>query len=148
MIITMPPNLFYNVTIPCALWFISKGRKNRGDRTLFIDARKMGKMITRKDRVLEDEDIKQISDIYHQFVKTGQVDDKLGFSKVATLEEIAEQDYILTPGRYVGFEDLDKDTEPFETKFPRLKAELLEQFKASEELTKRIRKNLEALCES
>ena len=98
-IIAMPIQLFYSVTIPVTLWFITKGKKQKG-KTLFIDARKMGHMVDRKHRDFSDEDIQKLADTFESF-QNGTLEDVKGFCKVATLEDIAAQDYILTPGRYI-----------------------------------------------
>src|SRR5690554_4194516 len=83
-IVTMPPNLFYNVTIPVCLWFISKNKENRKDKILFINARKMGTMVTRKFRDLSDEEIQRICDTYHNW-RDGkeEYEDIQGFCKSA-----------------------------------------------------------------
>jgi type I restriction enzyme M protein len=144
-IVTLPSNLFFNVTIPCCLWFIARDRKNRSGKTLFIDGRELGTMVTRKNRELSLEDIQKVATIYADF-KTGQlVEDELGFVKTASLEDIRNNDFILTPGRYVGFKPAQDDGEPFEEKMKRLTAELYSQFDKSAELESRIRRNLEAI---
>ena len=113
-IIAMPTQLFYSVTIPVTLWFISKNKPQKG-KTLFIDARKMGHMVDRKHRDFSDEDIRKLSDTFEAF-QNGTLTDKKGFCAVATTADIAKQDYILTPGRYVGIADQEEDSEPFEKK--------------------------------
>ena len=100
-IITLPTQLFYTTGIPVSLWFLNKNKKQKG-KTLFIDARELGTMVTRKLRELKEEDIKLMAETYNQYTE-GTLEDEKGFCKVATLEDIKEQDYILTPGRYVGF---------------------------------------------
>ena len=139
----MPTQLFYSVTIPVTLWFITKNKKQKG-KTLFIDARKMGEMVDRKHRDFSDEDIKKLADTFDLFQK-GKLEDVKGFCKVATTDEIAEQDYILTPGRYVGIEEQEDDGEPFDEKMKRLTAELSQMFKESHDLEKEIKKNLGAI---
>lgn len=104
-IVTMPTNLFYTVTIPVCLWFVSKKRENRKDKILFIDARKMGHMVTRKHRELSDEEIKQICDTYHNWRNDKGYEDIQGFCKSTSLDEVRGHEYILTPGRYVGIEE-------------------------------------------
>ena len=99
-IIAMPTQLFYTTQIPVSLWFLAKNKKQKG-KTLFIDARKLGTMVTRKLRELTDEDIKKIADTYNAFVD-GTFEDEKGFCAVVTTQDIAKQDYILTPGWYVG----------------------------------------------
>jgi type I restriction enzyme M protein len=144
-IITMPPNLFYNVTIPVCLWFISKNRENRKDKILFIDARKMGYMETRKHRELTDEEIKQIYNTYHNWRNGKDYEDIQGFCKSANIEEIRGHEYILTPGRYVGIEEVKDDGEPFDEKMTRLTEELAEMFAKSHHLEDEIRQRLGAI---
>ena len=144
-IVTMPPNLFYNVTIPVCLWFISKNRENRKDKILFIDARKMGTMITRKHRELSDEEIKQIYGAYHNWRDQKGYEDFQGFCKSADIEEVRGHEYILTPGRYVGIEEAEDDGEPFDEKMTRLTGELAEMFTKSHNLEDEIRQRLGAL---
>lgn len=142
-IVAMPTQLFYSVTIPVTLWFISKNKKQKG-KTLFIDARKMGYMVDRKHRDFTDEDIAKLSDTFTAF-QNGTLDDVKGFCAVATTEDIAKQDYILTPGRYVGIEEQEDDGEPFEEKMTRLTSELSEMFKKSRVLEEEIREKLGAI---
>ncbi len=142
-IVALPTQLFYSVTIPVTLWFITKNKKQKG-KTLFIDARKMGHMVDRKHRDFDDEDIQKIADTFEAF-QNGTLEDVKGFCAVATLEDIAKQDYILTPGRYVGIEEQEDDGEPFEEKMARLTSELSEMFKKSHELEDEIRKKLGAI---
>ena len=142
-IVAMPTQLFYSVTIPVTLWFITKGKKQKG-KTLFIDARKLGTMVTRKLRELTDEDIKKIADTYNAFVE-GTLEDEKGFCAVVTTQDIAKQDYILTPGRYVGIEEQEDDGEPFEEKMGRLTSELSELFTKSHELEAQIKERLGAI---
>lgn len=142
-IIAMPAQLFYTTQIPVSLWFLSKNKKCK-NKTLFIDARKMGTMVTRKLRELTDEDIKKLADTYNAYVD-GTLEDVKGFCAVKDTKDIAEQDYILTPGRYVGIEEQEDDGEPFEEKMARLTSELSDMFKKSHELEEEIRKNLGAI---
>ena len=156
-IIAMPTQLFYTTQIPVSLWFISKRKKQPG-KTLFIDARKMGVMVSRKLRELTDgtkeeyknedgtlkNDIKKIADTYNAYV-AGTLEDVKGFCAVATTEEIAKQDYILTPGRYVGIEEQQDDGEPFEEKMARLTSELSDLFVQSHKLEAEIKEKLGAI---
>ncbi len=142
-IVALPTQLFYSVTIPVTLWFISKNKKQKG-KTLFIDARKMGYMVDRKHRDFTDEDIQKLADTFTQF-QEGTLEDVKGFCAVADLEEIEKQDFILTPGRYVGIEEQEDDGEPLEEKMTRLTAELSEMFAKSHKLENEIRKNLSAI---
>ena len=142
-IVALPTQLFYSVTIPVTLWFISKNKKQKG-KTLFIDARKMGYMVDRKHRDFTDEDIQKLADTFTAF-QEGTLEDVKGFCAVADLQEIEKQDFILTPGRYVGIEEVEDDGEPFEEKMTRLTSELSEMFAKSHELEDEIRRKLGAI---
>ena len=142
-IVAMPSNLFYSVTIPVTLWFITRGKKQKG-KAVFIDARKMGTMVDRIHRELSDEDIAKIADTVEAFQK-GTLEDEKGFCAVASIQDIAKQDYILTPGRYVGIEEQEDDGEPFEEKMVRLTGELSELFAQSHKLEDEIRQKLGAI---
>ena len=142
-IVAMPTQLFYSVTIPVTLWFISKNKKQKG-KTLFIDARKMGYMVDRKHRDFTDEDIQKLADTFTAF-QDGTLKDVKGFCAVADLQEIEKQDFILTPGRYVGIEEVEDDGEPFEEKMTRLTSELSDMFAKAHELEEEIRKKLGAI---
>lgn len=137
-IVAMPTQLFYTTQIPVSLWFINKQKKQSG-KILFIDAREMGTMVSRKLRELTDEDIQKISGTYQEFVD-GTLEEVKGFCAAADLDEVAKQDYILTPGRYVGVGEQADDGEPFEEKMGKLTAELSELFDKSHELEKEIKK--------
>jgi len=149
-IVSLPSQLFYTTGIPACLWFISKNknlRKNDSrNNVLFIDAREMGEMISRKNRQLTDEDISRISATYLNW-KSGspEYEDALGFCKSASMEEVENNDFILTPGRYVGLAEIEEDSEPYEEKMARLTSELSDLFKESDRLKEEIRKNLGAL---
>ena len=142
-IVALPTQLFYSVTIPVTLWFISKNKKQKG-KTLFIDARKMGYMVDRKHRDFTDEDIQKLADTFEAF-QNGTLEDGKGFCAVADLQTIEKQDYILTPGRYVGIEEQEEDSEPFDEKMARLTSELSDMFAKSHELEAEIRKKLGAI---
>lgn len=142
-IVAMPSQLFYTTQIPVSLWFLAKNKKQKG-KTLFIDARKMGTMVTRKLRELTDEDIHKLAETYNAFVD-GTLEEVKGFCAVADTEEIAKQDYILTPGRYVGIEEQEDDGEPFEEKMARLTEELSQLFQKSHELEAEIKERLGAI---
>ena len=143
-ILAMPSNLFYTVTIPCSVWILNRDKKQKG-KTLFIDARNFGTMVTRKLRELSEEDTEKIASTYHKFVNDNNYEDIAGFCKVATIEEIKENNYVLTPGRYVGVEEQEDDGIPFEEKMKTITSELKEQFEESHRLEEEIRKNLEAI---
>ena len=142
-IIAMPTQLFYTTQIPVSLWFLNRKKKQAG-KTLFIDARKMGTMISRKLRELTEDDIQKIAGTYNDFV-VGTLENVKGYCASVTLEEIAKQDYILTPGRYVGIEEQEDDGEPFEEKMGRLTSELSDLFAKSHELEQEVREKLGAI---
>lgn len=142
-IIAMPTQLFYSVTIPVTLWFITKNKKQKG-KTLFIDARKMGYMVDRKHRDFTDEDISKLAKTFEDF-QNGTLEDVKGFCAVVGTKDIEKQDYILTPGRYVGIEEQEDDGEPFDEKMKRLTSELSTMFEKSRELEDEIRKKLGAI---
>jgi type I restriction enzyme M protein len=142
-IIAMPTQLFYTTQIPVSLWFISRNKKQKG-KTLFIDARKMGTMVNRRLREMTAGDIAKIAATFGAF-DNGTLEDVKGYCAAIATAEIARQDYILTPGRYVGIEEQDDDDEPFEEKMTRLTGELSEMFKRSRKLEGEIRKRLGAL---
>ena len=139
-IITLPTQLFYTTGIPVSLWFLNKNKKQKG-KTLFIDARELGTMVTRKLRELKEDDINLMADTYKKYTE-GTLEDEKGFCKVATQEDIKEQDYILTPGRYVGFKPEEDDGIPFEEKMKTLTTELDQLFEESHKLEKEIKNNL------
>lgn len=139
-IVALPPQLFFNTQIPVSLWIISKSKK-QSKQTLFIDARNLGTMITRKLRELTDEDIKKISTAFDSFHE-GTFKEEKGFSAVADIDKIRSQNFILTPGRYVGMEECIDDEEPFSDKIERLSNELTKLMQRSNELQKEILKNL------
>lgn len=142
-IVALPSNLFYSVTIPACLWFISRDKKQSG-KTVFIDARKMGELIDRKHRDFNNEEIKKIADTFESF-QNGELEDIKGFCAVVEIADIAKQDYVLTPGRYVGLEEQEDDGEPFEEKMERLTSELAEMFVRSHELETEIKERLGAI---
>lgn len=142
-IIAMPPQLFYTTQIPVSLWFLAKNKKQKG-KTLFVDARNLGVMVTRKLRELTDEDISKLSNAYMTFIN-GTLEEKKGFCRVVTTNDIANQDYVLTPGRYVGIEEQKEDGEPFEQKMKRLTSELSKLFTKSHEIEEEIKKRLKGI---
>lgn len=150
-IVAMPDKLFLNTGIPVSLWFISKARHGNGHRerreeVLFIDARKLGTMESRKLRVLSDGDIAKIADTYHAWRNhDGGYEDVLGFAKAAKLEEIEKHDFVLTPGRYVGAAEAEADDEPIEERIERLTLELFEELDRGHELEVLIRRRLGGL---
>lgn len=142
-IIAMPSQLFYTTQIPVSIWFISKNKKQKG-KTLFIDARNLGTMVTRKLRQLTSEDIHLIAQTFEAFQK-GTLTEEKGFSAIASLETISKQDYILTPGRYVGIADQEEDSEPFEEKMQRLTTDLKDLFNKSHDLEQEIKTQLKKI---
>jgi type I restriction enzyme M protein len=148
--IALPGQLFYTTQIPVCLWFLARNKKNgkyrdRRGSTLFIDARKMGALIDRVHRELNDEDIDRMAKAYHSWrgeKDAGEYADVSGFCKSEGMETIKSHNYVLTPGRYVGAEEIEDDGEPFEEKMDRLTTQLGEQFKESARLEKQIAKNL------
>ena len=159
--IALPGQLFYTTQIPVCLWFLTKNKKaqvveghtdsNHRDRkgeTLFIDARNMGTMVDRTHKEMTTDDIAEIARTYHAWrgeAKDGAYEDKPGFCKASTLDEIKANDYVLTPGRYVGAAEIEDDGIPFEEKMGDLTQTLYRQMDESEKLDAVIRKNLEAL---
>ena len=148
--VALPGQLFYATQIPVCLWFLTRSKSNsrfrdRRGETLFIDARKLGTMIDRVHRILTDDDIAKIAGTYHAWrgdKGAGKYQDIPGFCKSAPLDDIREHAHILTPGRYVGAEDIEGKDEPFEEKMARLAADLLDQFRHAAELEEAIRANL------
>lgn len=173
--VALPGQLFYSTQIPVCLWFLAKnknadgkrGFRDRRKQTLFIDARKLGTLVDRVHRELTDADLQKITSTYHTWRGDKQQHqssnmfavasanapgespveyiDIPGFCKSATTEEIAAHGHVLTPGRYVGAEEVEDDGEPFEEKMPRLVAELYAQFAESEKLEQAITANLKGL---
>ena len=166
--VALPPQLFYNTQIPACLWFLARDRKNsrfrdRRGHTLFIDARKLGTMIDRVHRELTEADIRRIADTYHAWraKRDGANGDTLqplqeerslplyedvpGFCKSASIDDIRQHGHVLTPGRYVGAEEIEDDGEPFEEKMKHLTAVLKEQMAESKKLEQVITGNLNRL---
>lgn len=111
-------------------------------KTLFIDARNMGTMITRKLRQLTDDDIHRIATTVDAF-EADTLSEEKGFCAVASTTDIAKQDFILTPGRYVGIAEQEADAEPFDEKMARLTGELSGLFEQSHSLEEEIKTQLE-----
>ena len=151
--VALPGQLFYSTQIPACLWFLARDRKNgkfrdRRGQMLFIDARKLGRMVDRTHRELTDEDIARIADTYHAWrgeKEAGEYADVPGFCKSAPLEEMRKHGHVLTPGRYVGAEAQEDDGEPFEEKMQRLTATLREQQAEAAKLDAAIAANLREL---
>lgn len=150
-IVNLPTKLFLNTQIPACLWFVNRNRKqttkyrNRTDEILFIDARNLGELINRKNRILTDEHISKIAETYHNWRNLhGKYKDIAGFCNATSIAKVKELDYVLTPGRYVGLEETADDFD-FKTKFTELKAEFNSQLIEEAELNKRILANLEKI---
>lgn len=148
-IVALPDKLFYSTGIPVSLWILNRNKLNypnhrsREDEILFIDARNLGEMVDRKHRELSNDDIKKIAETYHNWRNIGgDYEDIKGFCKSASIDEVKDNEYILTPGRYVGIEDVEDDGVPFEEKMSGLVKELSELFEESRSLEKEIKKNL------
>lgn len=147
-IVNLPAKLFLNTQIPAALWFMRRDRANsskyrdRSHEILFIDARNLGHLINRRTKVLADDDINTIADIYHNWRnQDGQYQDIAGFCASVDINKVAELDYVLTPGRYVGLADEDDDFD-FKERFTSLKAEFAAQLEEEARLNKAIIENL------
>lgn len=143
-IIAMPTNLFYTVTVPCSIWIINRNKKQK-QKTLFINANNLGTMITRRLRELSEDDIKKISETYHCYQNNNNYENIKGFCYSATTEEIKTNDYVLTPGRYVGVEDSKEETISFEEKMKSITSELSKQFEESHRLEEEIKNNMKAI---
>jgi len=143
-IIAMPTNLFYTVAVPCSIWIINRNKKQKR-KTLFINATNFGTMVTRRLRELQKPDIQAISETYHDYQNGGNYEDCKGFCYSATTEEIKNNDYVLTPGRYVGVSDAEESDIPFEEQMNSITSELSRQFEESHRLEEEIKKNLKAI---
>ena len=143
-IIAMPTNLFYTVTVPCSIWIINRNKKQK-NRTLFINATNLGTMVTRRLRELSEDDIKKVANTYHNYQNDENYENVKGLCYSATTEEIKSNDYVLTPGRYVGVEETEDDGIPFEEKMKNITSELSKQFEESHKLEEEIKKNLKAI---
>lgn len=151
VIIACPPKLFYNVSLPVSLWFLTKNKqtgrfRNRKGETLFIDARETFTQISRKQVTFTDEQIKKIAGTVRDWrgeEKSDKYKDIAGFCKVASIKEIEKNGYVLTPGRYVGIQEEVDDGIPFKDKMQKLEKDLKQYFSESEKLEKEILENLE-----
>lgn len=162
VMVALPPQLFFNTQIPACLWFLAKdksgtampggqrGRDRRGE-VLFIDARKLGRMATRVNRVFDAEEVARIAATVHRWRADGEDGadeayvDVAGFSRAAKLDEIAQHGYALTPGRYVGAEEIEEDDEAFNEKMERLTALLTKQIAKGAELDAVIREKFKEI---
>ncbi|WP_323067313.1 class I SAM-dependent DNA methyltransferase [Limosilactobacillus reuteri] len=151
-IVALPDKMFYSTGIPVSLWFIDMNKESTDERsrkgeTLFIDARDLGEMIDRTHRAFSKDDIKKVADTYHAYRGTNDQEykDVAGFCKIAKLDEIAKNDYVLTLGRYVGLAKQEDDGIPYEVKMKQLTSELKEQFEESNKLQAEIKDVLKEL---
>ena len=142
-IVALPSQLFYTTGIPVSLWFLNREKKQK-DKILFVDARNMGTMVTRKLRELQEADIKKIADTFDKY-SDGTLENEKGFCAVVALGDVAKQDYILTPGRYVGIAEQEDDGIPFQEKMDKLTTELSDLFAQSHDLEDDIRKQLASI---
>ena len=147
-IVNLPAKLFLNTQIPAALWFMRRDRqgsakyKDRSNEILFIDARNLGHLINRRTKVLSEEDIQLISDTYHNWRnRDGEYEDVAGFCASVDISKVAELDYVLTPGRYVGLPEEDDDFN-FAERFTALQAEFNEQLAEEARLNALIQEQL------
>jgi type I restriction enzyme M protein len=151
--VALPGQLFYSTQIPACLWFLARDRKNgkfrdRRGEVLFIDARKLGSLVDRTHRELNDEDVARIATAYHAWrgeKEVGEYEDIPGFCMSATIEDVRKHGHVLSPGRYVGAEAQEDDGEPFEQKMQRLVSTLREQQAEASKLDTDIAANLEEL---
>ncbi|HZH41896.1 MAG TPA: N-6 DNA methylase, partial [Gemmatimonadales bacterium] len=151
--VALPGQLFYSTPIPACLWFLARDKTNgrfrdRRGHVLFIDARKVGRMVDRTHRELADADVARIAGAYHAWrgeKDAGEYGDVPGFCKSTTMEEIRKHGHVLTPGPYVGAEKLEDDGEPFEERMKRLVAQLGEQQAEAKSLDAAIAANLKEL---
>ncbi len=146
-IIATPAKLFYTVSLPASLWFLRKSKpEHMKGKTLFIYAKKMFKPISRKQVIFTDEHIEKIVAKFRMF-EQGESEDMInetGFAKVATIEEMAKNGYVLTPGRYVGIKEVEDETS-FEEKMSTYSEELSALLEEDKELTRKIREIFDTL---
>jgi len=141
-IVNLPAKLFLNTQIPASLWFLKRGKTYRKDEILFIDARNIGHLINRRTREFSEEDIQKISQTYHNWKSEDDgYEDIKGFCKTVNIKEVAEKDYVLTAGRYVGLKETEDDFD-FKERFNELQNEFKEQLKEEAVLNEKILGNL------
>lgn len=149
--VSLPSQLFSNTQIPACIWFLHrhKGRttrhRDRAGKILFIDARNLGRMVSRVQREFSGDDIRRVADTFHAWRRGDGYADDAGFCKVATLDEVARNDFVLTPGRYVGAVKAAASGQPFAKRMTQLTGELRDQFAESDRLQRAIRQNLRSL---
>ncbi|UGA40849.1 SAM-dependent methyltransferase [Chromobacterium haemolyticum] len=148
VMIALPGQLFFNTQIPACLWFLAKQKTSRQGEVLFIDARKLGTMISRVQAELTDETIERIAQTVAAWrgeADAGEYQDVPGYCRSVKLAEIAEHGHVLTPGRYVGAEEVEDDDEAFANKMQKLTEQLGEQMAKGAELDALIRQKLGGL---
>jgi len=148
-VVNLPAKLFLNTQIPACLWFMRRGKKRRKNEILFIDASNLGELVNRRTKILTPENIKYISDIYHNWQNKKEVEDNsyqdiAGFCKSVSKDEVAKLDYVLTPGRYVGLEEIEDDFD-FKERFNQLQKEFESQLEEEKILNDRITQNLKKI---
>jgi type I restriction enzyme M protein len=153
-VVALPSQLFYTTQIPVCLWFLARDKRNgqfrdRRGETLFIDARTLGVMVDRTHRELTHIDIERVASAYHAWrdENPSAYRDVPGFCRSAAAQEIKEQTFVLTPGRYVGVDGLNDQDEPFAERFAAFKDRLKDQFAESRELANRVLVQLEGISE-
>ncbi len=145
VMVSIGPNFFYTVTLPCTLWFFDRGKpKDKKDKVLFVDARHIFRQVDRAHRDLTPEQIEFLSNIVRlyrgekieldrgsealmkdHFGKSfKEYADISGFCKVATIKEIEAQGWSLNPGRYVGVAEGEADDFDFKERLQELNEEL------------------------
>lgn len=146
--VALPTQLFFNTQIPACLWFLARNRsnhkfRNRTKDILFIDARNLGEMVNRRNKILGETDIHKISNTYHSWRNPeGDYKDIPGFCKSASVDDVAKNDFVLTPGRYVGTENVEDDGVKYDYKIAEISENLREYFTQSIDLQERIKVNL------
>jgi len=144
-IVALPSQLFANTQIPACIWILNRNKAQKG-KTLFVDARKVGHMLNRKQKAFSEKDVQSLADTFHSWRSGNGYEDIAGQYYSATTEEIAKNDYILTPGQYVGAaEEEEDDGVPFSEKMNALTTALSEQFEESARLEEQIKNNLAEL---
>jgi type I restriction enzyme M protein len=154
--VSLPSQLFYNTQIPACLWFLARNKtetkkfRNRTHEVLFIDARELGTMISRKQKELGDEDIAKISKTYHKWraskdKQQEEYHDIPGFCKSVSIQDIRKNNYILTPGRYIDFKAVEEDKDTYDEKMRQLVTRLRAQMEKSASLDEEIKTSLEKI---
>ena len=146
-IVATPPKMFYTVSLPASLWFLRKSKpEHMKGKILFIYAKSLYKQISRRQNTFTDEHIEKIVNKFRMFEEGVSEEEinEVGFAKVATIEEVAKNGYVLTPGRYVGIK-IDEEDEPFEEKMKIYSEELSKLLKEEEELTYKVKEVFKAL---